>query len=84
MESYIGRILQDRLSVRRADAPVTKGKKHVIDLALERYFAEEKQDVSLGQRVIDPTFQCYATDQMRTFLFAGHGKNDPFENVVLF
>jgi len=69
MEDYIGQILQQRLFERKRDTTSNVKRKHVIDLALEAYYTEEKQG---GQRILDSTFKRYATDQMKTFLFAGH------------
>jgi len=72
MEDYIGQILQQRLSERTRDTTSNIRRKHVTDLALEAYYTEEKQGMASGQRIIDSTFKRYATDQMKTFLFAGH------------
>jgi len=72
MKNYIGRILQDRLLEQRRKPIGTVRNKHAVDLALEAYYAEEKQGVAVAQKTIDSTFQRYATDQLKTFLFAGH------------
>lgn len=77
MNSYIGRLLDERFSSRTARNEATGGKrqKFVIDLALEAYLKEAKGTVQGDADKIttmDPAFRTAAISNIKTFLFAGH------------
>lgn len=75
MDRYIGEVLENRLAAYDPSVSKTSKNKHVIDLALETYIAEEQQQLSQSgkkPRKMDPLFKTYAIDQIKTFIFAGH------------
>lgn len=80
MRTYISAILHERFRTRAAQGGGEKNdakRKHIIDLALETYFAEERADVAVKDQKLDPTFERYAIDQIRVFMFAGESFSPP-------
>lgn len=72
MNSYINRVLNERFASRNTQEVMAVKKKHIIDLALETYFKEQRSNTSEKMQGIDDTFRSYAVDQIKTFIFAGH------------
>jgi hypothetical protein len=76
MDNYIGRELTKRFSTK--SPPTTSSKKdrqkYVIDLALETYLSELAPSTASKSpsNQLDPTFVAHATNQIKTFIFAGH------------
>ena len=82
MESYIGKVLDDRFA---SEEPVSNGapgqkkqrKRAIFDLALEAYRSQQADcDTEKGKTKpstgIDEEFRSAAITQIRTFIFAGH------------
>ena len=74
MDKFVGKALEERFSSRpdkeAANSPVEKRNRPVIDLALDAYHEEKR--VKHTRVGIDATFKKFATDQIKTFIFAGH------------
>ncbi|KAF1945072.1 cytochrome P450 [Clathrospora elynae] len=71
MDKYIGRVLDERFTVRNAEARKTKVKAG-IDLALEEYVKESGQNVDSQNIQMDAEFRRFAIDNLLILLFAGH------------
>ncbi|KAM0712458.1 hypothetical protein Q7P37_011554 [Cladosporium fusiforme] len=78
MNRYIGRLLDERFSSRKARDASTTGstrRKHVIDLALESYLKDKAGTEGTSKEsvtTLDSTFRTAAISNIKTFLFAGH------------
>jgi cytochrome P450 len=72
MDTYIGRILDERFSARETNKQTKGRKKSGLDLALEEYFKETGQDVDSKIATMDADFRQNAIDNLLTLLFAGH------------
>lgn len=72
MDTYIGRILDERFSGREANQQVKGKKKSGIDLALKEYFKETGQDADSKIATMDAEFRRNAIDNLLALLFAGH------------
>ena len=70
MKKYVSNVLRERFEKRRQEDGNTR-RKHIIDLALEAYLAEEKKGASAKDQKLDPTFERIAISQLRAFFFAG-------------
>ncbi|KAL2070212.1 hypothetical protein VTL71DRAFT_13238 [Oculimacula yallundae] len=71
-DNYIKKVIKQRLAIRSAgtgDSLKSSGRRPAIDLAVDEYLITG-DDGKAG--VIDEQFLQVATDQMKTFLFAGH------------
>ena len=72
MNAYLGKVLDDRF----ADSNQKSGnsrRKPAIDLALDEYTQQQKEEnVAKRAQGIDKAFKTNASDQMKTFIFAGH------------
>lgn len=77
MNKYLEKVLDNRLKARNMvnENPLgnKKGRKPVIDLALDEYIAQQKEEGRPGRvSQSDRDFKSFAIDQMKTFLLAGH------------
>jgi cytochrome P450 len=77
MNKYLEMVLDNRLKARNSAGEnalgVKKGRKPVIDLALDEYIAQQKEESHPGRvSQFDKDFKSFAIDQMKTFLLAGH------------
>jgi cytochrome P450 len=77
MNKYLEVVLDNRLKARNSAGEnalgVKKGRKPVIDLALDEYIAQQKEEGRPGRvSQFDKDFKSFAIDQMKTFLMAGH------------
>jgi cytochrome P450 len=77
MNKYLEKVLDDRLKARNTAGAATlsskRGRKPVIDLALDEYIAQQKGEGRPGSvSSSDKNFKSFAIDQMKTFLLAGH------------
>jgi hypothetical protein len=74
MDNYIGRELSKRFETKETVSNPKK-QKHIIDLALETYLTEispNAPSTNSKTTTLDPTFVAHATNQIKTFIFAGH------------
>lgn len=72
LDGYIGRVLDARFESNLGREVKAGKRKPAIDLALDEYVAQQKEN-GVQVRGLDATFKSTAIDQMKTFLFAGHG-----------
>ncbi len=77
MNMYLEKVLDDRLKARNATGDTIlgskRGRKPVIDLALDEYIAQQSGEGHPGiVSKSDKDFKSFAIDQMKTFLLAGH------------
>jgi cytochrome P450 len=72
MDTYIGKVLDERFKGRDAILPKKARKKTSIDLALEAWFKESGQDVDSQFATMDPEFRTSAIDNMLILIIAGH------------
>jgi cytochrome P450 len=72
MDSYIGKILDERFAVKGAKQSKKSRKKTAIDLALEEYSKDNGQDVDVADATMDAEFRRAAIDNLLILLFAGH------------
>lgn len=72
MDKYIGRILDERFSLREENQPKKTRNKSSIDLALIEYFKESGRDIGSKTATMDAEFRRYAIDNLEVLLFAGH------------
>jgi cytochrome P450 len=77
MNRYLEKVLDDRLKAQNITGEINcaskRSRKPVIDLALDEYTAQQKEEGhpgSVNQSDID--FKSFAIDQMKTFLLASH------------
>ena len=74
MDRFVGKALDERFSSRpegrQVNDRVVKRSRPVIDLALDAYHEEEGAKHTMTG--IDSVFKRFATDQIKTFMFAGH------------
>lgn len=73
MDAYIGKIVDERYSMRATDTETSRRRKPALDLAVDEY-AQQQRELGIGPRGdgVDKMFKQIATDQMKTFIFAGH------------
>lgn len=69
---YLGRILDDRFATTRAAAPMTGRKRTGVDLALELYAKENREQVDASATTMNAEFRKHAIDNLLTLLFGGH------------
>ncbi|KAF2795515.1 cytochrome P450 [Melanomma pulvis-pyrius CBS 109.77] len=72
MDTYVGKILDERFSMRDANHSKKMRKKTSIDLALEEYFKESGKDADSRTATMDAEFRQYAIDNLLILIFAGH------------
>jgi cytochrome P450 len=75
MDQYIMKVLEDRYKSREYPNGSTKrGRKPAIDLALDAFVAEERDEMRPrnDDRLDMGIFNQFVIDQMKTFMFAGH------------
>lgn len=72
MDTYIGKVLDDRFSACNTNHQSKTRKKSGIDLALEEYFKDSGQDSDSKMATMDAEFRRYAIDNILVLLFAGH------------
>ena len=70
MDLYIGKELDKRYQEYLEDPHGTRSKA-VIDLVLQAYMTDSSKNKERSKRM-DPGFRLFATQQIRTFIFAGH------------
>lgn len=68
MDRYLSRVLDERFETRMS----RKKQKFVVDLALETYLKEEKNQSLQQADAIDAEFKKHALSHIKAFLFAGH------------
>ncbi|KAH7127134.1 putative P450 monooxygenase [Dendryphion nanum] len=72
MDSYIGKVLDDRFTGRVSSSEMKTRKRTGVDLALEAWAKESGQDVDSKTATMDPEFRKHAINQLETLMFAGH------------
>ncbi|KAF2467190.1 cytochrome P450 [Lindgomyces ingoldianus] len=72
MDSYLGKVLDEKFSTRNEHQARKSRKKSGIDLAIEEYFKESGKDVDSRAATMDAEFRRYAIDNLEVLLFAGH------------
>ncbi|PMD63455.1 cytochrome P450 [Hyaloscypha bicolor E] len=72
MNAYLGKVLDDRFADSNHESGNSR-RKPAIDLALDEYTQQQKEEnVARSAQGIDKAFKTNASDQMKTFIFAGH------------
>ena len=69
MKVHLKKILHERFEERKKHEG--QKRKHVIDLALEAYYKEQRKNVAANEQTMDPTFERNVISQLRIFFFAG-------------
>lgn len=72
MHECVVEIIRERFKARVSGEKADAKKKSIVELALETYFAEERPNADPKTAKLDPVFEKYCADQIRTFIFAGH------------
>lgn len=77
MNAYLGKVLDERWKLRETNAKdiqnAKRGRKPVIDLALDEYTTQQEEESRTGKRTgSDQEFRQFAIDNMKTFLQAGY------------